>query len=124
MRIIKSTKGERLRLTPTRLTELDAFQMPYYTTKKDLQEALGVGWSGTNYVVVADLDFADLDFVEHRVPVVRIRDVRGYGISLNAVFDAEKCRIGCKTFDKKTFNLILKTMGLKKRPVPREVSNS
>jgi len=116
MIIIKSTNGNRLKLTATRLTEIDHTSVeedeygeengdptkyPFHTTKKDLEDAL-----------------LDEDLMMYLVEVHGHYEDEGIGKtehSTSVTFNSKERRIGCKTFDKKTFDLILKTMGLKKR---------
>ena len=121
MIIIKATNGDRLRLTPTRLTEIDhtsadeengedePTKYPFHTTRTMLKEALeeeemypcqpqGSLYGESNLVEVRGRwDDGSAGLHTTRVP-----------------FDSERRRIGCKTFTKGTFNLILETMGLKK----------
>lgn len=109
MIIIKSTNGDRLRLTSKRLTEIDHTSVdldeegdgeptkyPFYTTKEDLQSAL---------------DNADSE-------VQVYGHYEDYGLKLPhscaVVFWPEYRQIGCKRFSPSAFALILKTMGLKK----------
>jgi hypothetical protein len=119
MIIIKSTNGNRLKLTATRLTEIDHTSVeedeygeeigeptkyPFHTTKKDLEDAL--------------LDEDLMMYGDASVEVHGHYDDEGIGKteqSTSVTFNSKERRIGCKTFDKKTFDLILKTMGLKKR---------
>jgi hypothetical protein len=119
MIIIKSTNGNRLKLTATRLTEIDHTSVeedeygepygepskyPFYTTKKNLKDALDeeTAFNDNHAYVKVHGHYED--------------DVKGKTKRTTSVrFNSKKRKIGCKTFDKKTFDLILKTMGLKKR---------
>ena len=111
MIIIKSTNGDKLRLTPKRLTEIDHTSVdvdeegdgepskyPFYTTKKDLQNAL--------------------DDVDNRVKVYGHYEDSYTGLKVRhscvVFFYPEYRQIGCKRFSPRTFALILKTMGLNK----------
>jgi hypothetical protein len=115
MIIIKTTNGDRLRLTSKRLTEIDHYtsrdeeneeeptQYPFHTTKGELKFALvDEKESGEGQILVTgrfDDDHASSNGEMH---------------STFVPFDSQRNRIGCKTFTRTTFNLILKTMGLKR----------
>ena len=94
MIIIKATNGERLKLTATRLTQIDhgETKYPFHTTKSDLQLALDG---------------------EFRLKV-HGNDCHGDRFSTPVVFSLKDKQLGCENFTARTFNLILKTMGLKK----------
>ena len=101
MIIIKSTNGDRLRLTSKRLTEIkddgEPTKYSFHTTKKALQNALDY----------ADFTVEVYGQYKHTTTGVKVPN------SCFVVFNLTDRQIGCKTFSPRTFALILKTMGLK-----------
>lgn len=89
--VIRTKYGERLRLTPTRLVQIDhASNNPWYVTKEDLKTAYQSG----SYAV-------------------RIFEVR-LGGSVRVPFSTLRHSIGCSGFDEKTFRQILRYFGIRK----------
>jgi hypothetical protein len=106
--IITTMYGERLKLTATRLTELDHHDSmyPFYADKVDLKTALDRLASRNNF--------------GFKTILVRGRESGGGVHNIHVVFSPGEGRIGCKYFDSRTFNLILCTMGLKKKAVAKK----
>jgi hypothetical protein len=115
MIIIKSTNGDRLRLTSKRLTEIkddgEPTKYSFHTTKKALQNALD--YADFTRVTSCPLFGSNSPGVEvygqykHTTTGVKVPN------SCFVVFNLTDRQIGCKTFSPRTFALILKTMGLK-----------
>jgi hypothetical protein len=98
-RIIYNTYGERLLLTPERLTQIDAnTNTRYFVTGKDIRSA-------------------------HRYARTAIQiypkrgaksEAEGLSVSFNSSSSFHWYRIGCCSFDEATWNLILKTVRARK----------
>jgi len=103
--IITATCGARLKLTATRLTELDHHDSthPFYVNKADLKTALD--------------RFSNFGF---KTIFVRGRAYAGEVHRVRVAFSPVEGRVGCKEFAPATFNLILRTMGLKKKAVAKK----
>lgn len=88
---IRTTSGKRLRLTPTRLIQIDhSSDNPWYVTKEDLKKAYCTNDSG-----------------------IRIYEVR-LGGNVRVHFSALDYEIGCCEFFGETFRRIVRYYGLRK----------
>ena len=105
MKIIGAIGGNRLKLTKTRLTQIDhpATVYPFHVTKDQLKRALSSYFRAGRQRV--DVTGRDAEGRPSTVPVTFKQPGLGYIFPI-------KPRIGCTTFDEKTYRLILKTMGL------------